>query len=82
MNMVLYACVQVHGHVSGFTALESPRVCGGLAAPSPTPGSLRRRDTSAIVPPGRALQDQSRLVVDTDPTQPKAVVKKPDVFFC
>ena len=68
--MVVYACVHVHGNVSGFTAPGSPRVCGGLVAPSPTRGSLRRPDRSAIVPSGKALQDPSRLVVDTHPTQP------------
>ena len=50
--MVVYACGHGHGHVSGFTAPGSPRVCGGLVAPSPTRGSLRRSDRSAIVPPG------------------------------
>ena len=67
--MAVYACVRVHGHVPGFTAPGSPRVCGGLAAPSPTLGSLRRPDRSAIVPSGTALQDPSRLVSDTH-TQP------------
>ena len=63
--MVVRVCV--HGHVPGFTAPGSPRVCGGLVALSPTRGSLRRPDGSAIVPPGKALQDLLRLVVDTPP---------------
>jgi hypothetical protein len=73
--MVVYACVHVHWHVSGFTVPGSLRVCGGLVAPSPTRGSLRQPDRSAIVPLG--LQDLSRLVVDTPPTQSNPLAQAP-----
>ena len=56
-----------------------PGVCGGLVAPSPTPGSLRRPDRSAVVPLGKALQDPSRRVVDThkNPTRPHTQLSRP-----
>ena len=67
-HVVVYGCVHGRGHVSGFTALGSPRGCGGLVAPSPMQGSLRRPDRSAMVPPAKALQDRSTLAADTHPT--------------
>ena len=42
VRTVVYACVHVHGHASGFTASGSPRVCGGIVASGPTWGSLRQ----------------------------------------
>ena len=39
-----------------------------LVAPNPSLGSLRRLDGSAIVPTGNALQDTSKLVLDTLPS--------------
>ena len=77
-SMVVYACVHSHGHVPGFTAPGSPSVCGGSVAPSLMRGSLH--DRSAIVPPGKMLQDPSRLVVDThltNPTKPNPTQPNP-----
>ena len=38
MDMVVCACVCMHGHVSGFTVHGLPRVCGGLASPESSAG--------------------------------------------
>ena len=56
----MFACVHVHGRVSGFTLPGSPRGCCGLVAPSLTRGGLRGPNRSAIVRLGKALQDALR----------------------
>ena len=50
----------------------------GLAAPSPSRAILRRPDRAATVPLGKALQELSRLAVDTPPpSSPHPPLKPP-----
>ena len=61
-------CPDPPGSVSGFTAPGSPGVSGVLLPPSPTRGSLRHPDRSAIGSQSPVLQATSILVVDTLPS--------------
>ena len=68
----------------GFAVAGSPRIRNGVAALSPSQGSLRQPNRSAAVPAqlqGKALQELSRLVLDTPPSHqivdkyPKGLLK-------
>ena len=65
-----YAERSKHQCVSGFIAPGSPRVSGALLPPSPTRGSLRHLDKSAIGSQNPSLQATSILVLDTFPSHP------------
>ena len=65
LRTTAHGCVHVRGACAGFHCAWVAKGLPWPCSPESTQGSLRRPDMSAIVPPGKALQDQSRLVVDT-----------------